>query len=205
MLIIFTVLFSCVIFLGSCYICWWQNTRQISFVLGTQDIYTQHKTFLCQAGLRLREDNSFGLVDLASHTKIGCFFAWKFFDRRDQKFVWGRSSKGSSLRLYCCLLFSRLQVTAENNDNNSTCHFKMTSVTNVVIKEWQEQTMTVILLEVKNLYHLWRKNKRFRHLVCHPWEMMMTDDRCGKKMLLRSVAKWQSHLPSRSFEEKGRW
>ena len=35
------------------------------------------------------------------------------------------------------LLFSRL--TAENNDDNSTCHFKMTSVTNVVIKEWQQK------------------------------------------------------------------
>ena len=71
------------------------------------------------------------------------------------------------------LLFSRIQVTPENNDVNSTCHFKLTSVTNVVIKEWQEKTMTVSLLEVKNLYHLWRKNKRFRHLVCHPWA------RCG--------------------------
>ena len=72
------------------------------------------------------------------------------------------------------------------------CHQRMTT-----------KTMTVILLEVKNLYHLWRKNKRFRHLVCHPWEMMMTDDRCGKKMLLRSVAKWQSHLPSRFLKKKG--
>ena len=63
--------------------------------------------------------------------------------------------------------------------------------------------MTVIVLEVKNLYHLWRKNKRFRHLVCYSWEMMMTNDRCVKKILLRSIAKWQSHLPSRSLKKKG--
>ena len=128
------------------------------------------------------------------------FFFWK--SQRQRKFFWlalllvVKGAEGPML-----LLFWRL--TAENNDDNSTCHFKMTSVTNVVIKIWQEKTMTVILLEVKSLYHLWRKNKRFCHLVCHPWEMMMTDDRCGKKMLLRSVAKWQSHLPSRSLKKKG--
>ena len=137
MMIIFTVPFSCTIFLGSSYICLWQNTRQISFVFGTQDIYPQHKTSLCQAGLRLREDNSFGLVDLASHTKIGCFFSWKFFDRRDQKFVWGRSSKGSSLRLYCCLL---LRVPRDQ-----CCCFshayrwqpKITMTTQLVILKWR--------------------------------------------------------------------